>query len=56
MPAATDTWQNHDFSADDRTARAGHTATAVGKYIYIIGGRRGCVLRGSAEVGVLVHM
>jgi hypothetical protein len=34
-------WERHDFGGDARTARAGHTATAVGKYVYVIGGRRG---------------
>ncbi|KIZ05759.1 hypothetical protein MNEG_2195 [Monoraphidium neglectum] len=34
-------WQHHDFKDDPRTARAGHSATAVGKYVYVCGGRRG---------------
>ncbi|KAI8467037.1 MAG: hypothetical protein J3K34DRAFT_45907 [Monoraphidium minutum] len=34
-------WEHYDFSGDPRTARAGHSATAVGKYVYVCGGRRG---------------
>jgi hypothetical protein len=40
-PGAGMAWEHYDFSDDPRTARAGHSATAVGKYVYVLGGRRG---------------
>ena len=42
-PAPPRAWQRFPFADDDaRAARAGHSATADGKYIYVCGGRRGC--------------
>lgn len=50
-------WDHHDFSGVKWTARAGHSATAVGKYIYVCAGRRGCALAGCRRLhgGHLVH-
>jgi hypothetical protein len=40
-PGAAAAWERFELGGDERGARAGHTATVVGKYVYVCGGRRG---------------
>lgn len=39
-------WVQYAFNGDPHTQRAGHSATTVGKHIYVCGGRRGSMFYG----------